>query len=362
MRLELKGNYIQSARIRLGYAHRGIEQLVEGKNILQALYTVERICGICEFAHSGAYTRAIESILNFKPAKKVAYLRMLIAELERIHSHLLWAGYMAHEIGYEIIFQFFWREREKILEIFEKLTGGRVHHNFNKIGTVRYDLGKGDDKFILQRVNSVEKKILDYLSVYSSDKIIRARLKGVGLITKEEAKKYCLVGPIARASGIKIDVRKDDPYLAYKSVNFKIITEPSGDALARTTVRLKEILESIKIISQLIRGLPKEKLPVPKHYRIKDKETVGRVEAPRGENFHFHKIKDNIIQRARVRTPTYRNIIVLEKLLAGAEIADTPVILSSLDPCFGCMERVMIVKRRKTKLLNEQEFRRRYCV
>ena len=126
IRLDLKGNYIQKARIRLGYAHRGVEKLLEGKTIIQALYAVERCCGICEFAHGGAYTRAIESILKLKLPEHASYFRVLIAELERIHSHLLWTGFISHEMGYETLFQFFMREREKVLDIFEKLTGGRI--------------------------------------------------------------------------------------------------------------------------------------------------------------------------------------------------------------------------------------------
>ncbi|MEM7827988.1 MAG: nickel-dependent hydrogenase large subunit, partial [Candidatus Aenigmatarchaeota archaeon] len=148
LRIDLKGNYIQSARIRLGYIHRGLERLLEGKDILKALYIIQRICGICPATHAISYTRAIESALKIRLEEDVVYLRMLEAELERIASHLLWAGYMSHEIGYDMLFMFFWRERERVLEIFEKVMGGRIHRNNFKIGSVRYGLEKGDKRFI----------------------------------------------------------------------------------------------------------------------------------------------------------------------------------------------------------------------
>ncbi len=359
LRIKLKGNYIQDARIRLGYAHRAIEKILEGKTVEQGLVIAERICGICESAHSQAYIRAIENILKYNPPKKVRYLRTLIAELERIHSHLLWAGFMAHEIGYDILFMFFWRERERILEIFEKITGGRVHHAANKIMTVRYDLEQGDIKFILDRIKIIEKRISDYLPAYRKNNIIRARLVNVGTIARQDAKRFCLVGPVARASGISDDIRKADPYAAYKDVDFNVIIEDRGDALSRTSVRLREVLESANIIRQLLASMPEEKIPAYKKFSIKSAEACGRVEAPRGENFHFIKIRNNVIGRARIRTPTYNNLTVLEQLLVGMEIGDTPVVLDSLDPCFGCMERVMMVKNNRTQILSEKQFRRK---
>jgi NADH-quinone oxidoreductase subunit D len=338
-----------------------MEKLLEGQSIEAALAIVARVCGICESAHEQAYIRAIESMLRYRPPLRVRYLRTLIAELERIHSHLLWAGFMAHEIGYETLFAFFWRERERILEIFERITGGRVHHAFGRIRTVAVDLQRGDERFILERIAKVERKISGYFGVYGADRIIRARLEGVGPITKQQARRFCLVGPVARASGIDNDVRRADPYAAYRDIDFDVIVDDRGDAAARTAVRLREVLESVKIIRQVLRDMPAGRLP---HYRLCVIETAhgtGRVEAPRGENFHFINIKGGIIDRARIRTPTYNNIIILEHMLLGQEIGDVPVILASLDPCFGCMERVLIVRGRHRELLTEKQFRRRYC-
>lgn len=369
IRVSLDGNYVSEARIRMGYVHKGIERLLEEKPIIKALYISEHICGICSYAHSACFTQAIERLLNVDTPPKVKFIRTIIAELERIHSHLLWFGFAMHEIGYDTLFQYGMREREFILECFEKLTGNRVIHSINKIGTVRYDFEKKDAPFVLERIDKIEKKLPFYLKMVQKNSVITARMTDIGIITKKIAKNFCLVGPIARASGIKIDLRKDKPYEAYPNVDFDLVTDNRCDALARTIVRLKEIAQSIRIIKQLIKNMPKTKIPpftkappyIGKFSESKKNITYGQVEAPRGEDFHFYKIESGIIKKARVRTPTFQNIQLLDKLLLGKEIGDIPVIISSFDPCFSCMERMIVVKDGKKEVMNEDEFRARYC-
>ena len=361
IRVSLDGNVIKDVNIRMGYIHKGIEKVLEGKNPDSALYISQRICGICSAAHENAYCRTVESILNFDPERKVKYLRALMMELERMHSHLLWLGVIAHEIGYETLFMYFWREREKIIDIFEKMTGGRVHHNFNKIKTVRFDFEHGNKEFILKRLSSVKKKIIDYLGEINSDNVIRSRLKDVGIITNNDAKRFCLIGPVARASGVSCDVRKyDPPYKIYKAFDFEEVIDDGGDSFARTYVRLKELLESIKIIKQALDYMPQKKIPKFSFTNIPQGEGIGRVEAPRGELFYYLKIKDNKIERAKIRTPTFGYFKIAEKILLERRIGDVPVIVGSLDPCFSCLERVMVVKDGKTEVLNEANFRRKY--
>ena len=360
LRLSLDGNYIREAKIRMGYTHRGIEKLLEGKRIEQALFIVEKICGICSYAHSGCFNQVIEKMLKYDATKRVKYIRTLVAELERIHSHALWAGFMMHEIGFQTLFQYFLRDREHILEIFERITGGRVHHAINKPRTVRNDITEDDIKFILEKMKIIEKQFSEYLRIIEKDKIIKARLMDVGIISKQQAKRYCLVGPTARASGVNNDIRKKDPYEAYQDVDFYVIVGKRGDAFTRTVVRIKEIFESIKIIRQLLKNMPEGKIPKSSLVYIQEAMETGRVEAPRGENFYFVKVRDNKIERARIRTPTFATINILPVLLENMEIGDTPVILDSLDPCFACMERVIVVKDGKTEVLNEDGFRKKY--
>jgi len=361
LRISLDGNIIKDVAIRMGYIHKGIEKLLEGKNPDSALYISQRICGICSAAHENAYCRTIESILNFELDEKVKMLRAMMMELERLHSHILWLGVIAHEIGYETLFMYFWRERERVIDIFERITGGRVHHNFNKIKTVRYDLEYGSKKFILGRLEQINKKTLDYLKDIGSDRVIKSRLKGVGVITKNDAKKFCLIGPTARASGISCDIRKyDPPYGVYKQFDFEEILENNGDSFDRALVRIKEVIESTKIIRQILDKMPDTKVPTFALTSMPDGEGTGRVEAPRGELFYFMKIKGNKIERAKIRTPTFGYLKIVEKILLERRIGDIPVIIASLDPCFSCLERVLVAKDGKTEALYEADFRRKY--
>lgn len=365
LRLSLEGNYIQSAHIRLGYVHKGIEKSIEGMTIMQALYVIEKICGLCSFAHSSCYINAIEQMLRCKPPSHIRASRTIFAELSRIQSHLLWFGFFMHEMGYDTLFNYAMRERELILEILEKIVGNRIHYAVNKIGSLRYPVRETDIQFILKRIARLEKMLPFYVKMVKNNRVIKARTSGIGIIDRYMAKKFCLVGPVARASGIAVDIRKDKPYDAYNDVEFDIAVADSGDALARTLVRLEEIAQSIRIIRQLLKKLPKPQ--ENKEIEIKEPQSIvsgiehAQVEAPRGENFHLIKVKNGRIVRARIRPPTFANIPVLTELLIGKEVGDIPIILDSLDPCFACMERVVVKKEDKTEVLTEDEFKLKYC-
>ena len=361
LRVSLKGNYVQSARLRPGYMHRGMEKLLEGKGLESAMYAVEHICGICTYAHSGCYVLAVEKALKDKVPPRANYIRTMLAELERINSHLMWAGLMMHEIGFETVFMFLWRERELIVDVFERVTGGRVHHNANKLLGVRYDIDNKDAKFILETIDKIEKKVLGYIRLIEKNKVTRARFRDVGVISKADARRYCLVGPIARASGVNNDVRKLDPYMAYPDVDFDVVVDDGCDAYARTLVRLKEIIQSARIVKQLLKKMPSGPVGKQGPLTIPQAEVYARVEAPRGEDMHFYKIKDSRIERAKIRTPTLAYIQILEPVLKGLEIGDIPVVIGSLDPCFSCMERILVEKDSKIRLLNEKQFRRMYA-
>jgi NADH-quinone oxidoreductase subunit D len=302
----------------------------------------------------------MESMLGVKAPSKVKYIRTIIAELERLHSHLLWAGFMCHEIGFESLFQLFWREREKILDVFEKYTGNRVQHGFQKIGTVRY--GIDDPDYVRQKVHSILPTVDSLRDEIKKNSVLNARFKKVGAVSKSVAKEYCLVGPPARACGVKSDIRKLDPYEAYPKAKFKEVLYKGGDSYARTMVRIDEVYESIKIIDQCLDKMPNTKLPKPTPYSLPSAEGFGRVEAPRGEDLHYYIVKDSKIMRAKIRTPTLAVFPALDQMLVGSEVGDVPVVVASLDPCVGCMERVMVTKNNRTEVMDEQAFRRKYCV
>ncbi len=360
LKLALEGEEVRKVRMVTGYTHRGVEYLLEGKNPDQALYVASRICGICSISHERAYVRTVENILGYDAPERVKALRTVLFELERMQSHLLWAGMMMHEIGLETLFDYFWREREKVLDCFEKITGGRVHHNINKIRTLRYDMEKEDPDFILQRIKEVKKKAREYYDDCVKEEVVISRLKNVGIIPKNMAESWGLTGPIARASGIDVDTRKNDPYDWYNKVKFKTVVGKEGDSFERFKVRMKEVLESASIVEQVLSNLPEEKIPVASLSRV-DGEGYGRVEAPRGELFYYLRFKNNLIERAKVRTPSFSYMKLAEELLQGVVVGDVPVILASLDPCFSCLERILVEKNGKVSELKENEFRRRYA-
>jgi Ni,Fe-hydrogenase III large subunit len=286
-KFEIKGEEIVDVDIRLGYAHRGIEEALSRRSYKHNIYLSERICGICNIVHSTTYCQTVEQLAGVEPPERAKYIRAIIMEFERIHSHLLWLGVAAHQIGFDTLFMLAMRDREQVMDLRELISGGRVHSATNTIGGVRRDVRAGHVPTILQGLDKLEKSAKYYINLWGSDRTISARCKNVGVLSQEDATKFCAVGPVARASGIKMDVRKDSPYGAYENLSFDVITEQEGDVWARGMVRLREILESIKIVRQALRELPNGPLRIPVDPRIPPNETVGRTEAPRGELLYY---------------------------------------------------------------------------
>jgi len=345
-KVTLQREEVVDVDLRIGYAHRGIEALAQTRNLVQTLYLVERICGICSHSHATCFVQAIEEIGDIQPSERALYLRTLIAELERIHSHMLWLGVMVHEIGFDTLFMFALRAREKVMDLFEEITGNRVQHSANTIGGVRSDLLPKSKEKIINSMKDIA-KATHYMFDVFQDETVEKRLGGVGILSTEDAKGLCIVGPTARGSGLRVDTRKDDPYAAYGDLkdSFSIVVKTKGDAYTRTEVRLLEILESVNITNCILDQLPSGptapgELPLRSIRRIPEGEAVSRVEAPRGELLYFVKTDGQEgLDRLKVRTPTLANIISLKSLLVGREVADVPVIVASIDPCISCTDR-----------------------
>lgn len=359
LKLYVEGTTVEKAEFDLGYAHRGVEEKLEHKEVDTVLHAVQRTCGICSQCHSLAFLRAVEGIGQISITKRVALQRIIIAELERMHSHLLWSGVMMHELGLETLFMYFMREREKILDAFDEVTGNRVHHSADLVGTMKRDFSEQDIEFILKSINDIKGKVADYRNVVDSHDVIRDRCIGKGKITKTDAMKFGLVGPVARASGIDYDVRVNSPYMGYEMVKVKSVVRKGGDAQERTLARIDEIFESARVVEEACSKIPKDET-VPKYpvKRIANGYGTGRVEAPRGENFHFVRIENAKTQRVKIRTPTVANLIMYPKVLKGADITDVPVIVMSMDPCISCMERVAVIRKGKTEVWTSHELSR----
>jgi len=359
-RIEVKGEEIVDVDIRLGYVHRGIEEALSKRTYMHGLFLAQRVCGICPVSHSLSFLRAVEEVAGIECPDRARYIRTIGAELERIHSHLLFAGIAAHEIGFTTLFMLFWRDRELVLDLREMLWGNRVHSSETTIGGVRWDIRPNQVPKVLRNLAVLEKEVKHYIDVVASDRTILARCANVGVLTKQMARELCAVGPTARASGVDWDLRRDDPYAAYGEVPFKVITERDGDVLAKILVRLREVLESIRIIRRALDAMPSGPLRAEFKGRVQEGEATGRVEANRGELLYYVLSKGGEKpERVRIRTPTYANIPTVKPMLVGGTIAEVPIVLASIDPCFSCTDRITVVDRStgKTQAMTKAELR-----
>ena len=342
LRMTVEGEVITDVDIRLGYNHRGLEKLAEDRNWIQNIYLVERICGICSHSHATCYVQGVEKLMELTPPKRGMYIRYLVSELERIHSHLLWLGVAGHEAGFDSFFMYTWRDREVVMDLLEMISGNRVHYAINTIGGVRRDLDAGQIAKIREGLVVLKKRSEYYFHIGANEPSFVGRIAGVGILPKETAIALCAVGPTARASGWARDVRKEDPYAAYDDVEFEVATADSCDVLGRVVVRVKELLESYKICEQLLDQLPPGDIAVRAPRKAKPGEVVARYEAPRGENIHY--IKSNGTdkpERLKVRAPTLANYPATVEMLRKGFIADIPLIFAAIDPCICCAERTV---------------------
>lgn len=361
---EVEGETVVDVKPRIGYNHRGMEKAFELRTYLQNIYLAERICGICSDAHTTCYTQAIEELLGVKAPPRARYIRVIIAELERIHSHALWVGIAAHEIGFDTLFMYVWRDRETVLDVFEMISGNRIHYAMNTIGGVRRDMYVDMVSKIKKGLDFLEKRLKYYLDVVQTEQTILKRAAGVGILKPKDAVNLCAVGPTLRASGIKNDVRVDDPYAAYDEIPFNVITHDGCDVLSRILVRCEEMLESIKIIHYALDHMPEGSIRIQVPMKVPQGEVVSRVEAPRGELIHYAKSNGTTKpERYKVRSPTLGNIPALCKMLLGGYVADIPIVLAGIDPCFSCMDRMAFVDIKKNKkwVWTMQQLRRKYA-
>ncbi|MCM2465350.1 nickel-dependent hydrogenase large subunit [Methanoculleus oceani] len=322
----------------IGYIHRGLEQLVQKREFTEYVYVAERICGICSFMHAVAYCQGVEQIMGLEVPDRARYLRTIWSEYSRLHSHLLWLGLFADGMGFENLFMRSWQLRESVLDVLEDTTGGRVIQGTCKVGGVRRDIGQEKLDEIHRGLDSFEQQCLDLGDVFLNDETVKYRLQRLGIVGKDEAYALGAVGPTARASGVPVDIRETG-YAAYGDLGFKPVVETAGDCYARCAVRVKEVYASIDLIRRAIDGIPEGPLDV-KVKGTPDGEYFSRVEQPRGEVIHYLRGDGTKhLARARIRTPTLANIPMLVKMLPGAQLADVPVVVLSIDPCISCTER-----------------------
>jgi NADH-quinone oxidoreductase subunit D len=361
---DIQGEEIVGARMNFGYNHRGIEKGCEARNYYQAMYLLERVCGICSHSHTTAFVQAVEEIMKLEVPKRGLYLRMVDCELERLHSHLLWLGVAAHEVGFDSLFMLVWRDRELVMDVLEKISGNRVNYAINTIGGVRRDITDAQRKEILGIVKTLRKRLDYYAKIGTHEPSFVGRIKGVGKLSAERAAEMCAVGPFARASNVATDVRKNDPYACYAEMDFKLVTSDLCDIMGRVIVRVYEMIESCNIIEQLLDTMPEGEIAVAKvSRRVPEGAALSRYEAPRGEDVHF--VRSNGTdkpERVRVRAPTLANLEAATESVIGAYVADIPIAIASIDPCFSCTDRMAIVlrdRKKGTRVTTWEDLRRR---
>ncbi len=341
--LHVDGEKVIGIDITIGWSHRGIELLSEHKTWDQVPFLVERVCGICSASHPFAYVKAVEDLLQIEVPLRAQYIRVIVAELERLHSHILWTGLAGHFIGYNTVFMWAWKYREPLLDVLEAVTGNRNHYATYRIGGVRRDLPQEEVPNILKMLDELEKKNDFLTKAILDDPVIHARLKGVGVLNQAKCREYGALGPTARAGNYNTDARRDHPIDAYDKVDFNVIVCENGDVFDKAVVRQLENFEAIKIIRQCLKQMEPGEICTEIH-EIPPGEGLGVYEAPRGEVLHYVRSDGgNMPLRHKIRAPSFNNILSNEYSVVGYTVADAGLITAAVDPCYSCTERVGVV-------------------
>jgi Ni,Fe-hydrogenase III large subunit len=335
-----EGERITDAAITVGFNFRGVEWLAERKTYTQDVALLERICGICSNVHTMTFSRAVEQLAEIEVPERAKFIRVVVAETERLHSHLLWAGVASHLIGFETLFMTCFALREQVMDILEGISGNRVNYAMNRPGGVSRDIT--DPGAVLTAVRAVKKATEEQLiPVLTTDRTIRARCAGVGVLTREQAIAYGAVGPLARASGVPQDIRKAHPYEAYDRIDFDVPVREEGDVFARVVVRALEVVESCRIIEQAIELMPEGEIMGDLFMGdVPAGEACVRIEGPRGELIYYVVSDESETPaRVRVRTPTFANMPTARVMVIGQSLSDLGLIQASIDPCYSCTDR-----------------------
>ena len=340
--VELDGEYVVSCRPVIGYLHRGLERMFESRTYKQTVPFTDRMDYCAALNGNLAISQAIERLGGLEPPERAQYLRVLLCELNRIVSHLVFLGTFATDIGATTVFLYAFREREKALDLLEGMTGARLTYNYIRPGGVPADMPEGFQEGLSQFLDELLIALDENDKLLSGNRIFRARLEGVGVLSPETAAAYGASGPVARGSGLNFDIRKCEPYEVYDRLDFDIPVFTTCDCYARYQVRIEEMRQSARIIRQCLRDMPQGEVmtKMPKIFKPPVGEAYSRTESPRGE-LSFYMVSDGGTNPARVhaRTPSFVHLGLLPAMLPGCKIADVIAILGSLDTVLGEVDR-----------------------
>lgn len=321
----------------VGFVHRGIEKACTTNfEYKQVGYVVARVCGLCAITHSLAYSMGIEKLLEVETTKKIKYLRVLMLELDRIHSHMLCLAHVSENAGFEGMFMKVMGDRELVMDIQEAISGNRVQFDYVSIGGVNRDLELDTEKLLKKNIHELEQKIDDLMEKFTNNWSLSLKYKNIGVLNKDDAYIMNALGPMARAAGAKIDVRLETDDFPYEELGYETILGDNGDIYDRNIVRLLEIKNSIKMIKNIVNGMPEGEIFIKPKGKPKG-EAFMRLEAPRGEIFYYLRANGkSMLERVRIKTPTFSQIPAMVDVFKGSNYADAHAILASFDPCMSC--------------------------
>ena len=339
LKLTLESDTIVKAKTEAGFLHRGFEKLMEERLFMQNIAIVCRICVPDPDPNEENYARAVEAIAGIEVPRRAQFIRVLVLELSRIASHLFTFGGHGGTIGLYTMPNWTVSDRDRILDLFEELTGARVYHIYNMPGGVRRDLPEGFKRRVLDVMDYIEGRIPEYDDLFFNNKILGIRSRGIGVLPVDKAKEWGATGPNLRAAGFAHDLRRDDPYEVYEELEFDIPTETESDAYARLMVRRRELTESIRIVRQVLDKMPEgpvwNKQPNPLKWRVPAGDAYVRSESSKGE-YAYYMVSDGGTRPYRVHVrgaSVTHGVHILENLLVGTRIEDASQVMFSLDAC-----------------------------
>lgn len=362
-RLFVEGERIIDADYRLFYVHRGMEKVAETRlNYDAVTFLADRVCGICGCAHSVAYAEAVENAQGINVPPRAQYIRAIMLEVERLHSHLLNLGLVCHYTGFDSGFMQFFRVREHAMDLAEKLVGHRKTYGLNVIGGVRRDILAEQKLETIQCCEYLRKSVRELVDMMVNTPNFLARTKGIGILDRKVARDFSPVGPCMRGSGYARDVRFDHPFDGYRDPAVQKLhaaTADSCDILGRTQVRIQEVYDAIDMIEAMLENAPTGPILTTDWVYTPHKFAIGATEAPRGEDVHWVMLGDNQkCYRWRAKAATYSNWPVLRYMFRGNTVSDAALIVGSLDPCYSCTDRVTVtdVAAKRDRDLDKAQF------
>jgi len=340
--LKLDGETILGTDCVIGYLHRGVEKIAENRTYTQFNPYVDRMDYVAAVSNGLGYCLAIEKLLNVEAPPRAQVVRVILTELNRIASHLVWLGTHALDIGAITPVFYCFREREEALNIFEKYCGARLTTHAFRIGGLQYETYEGFERDVKAFCDMFPAKVDEYEELLTGNRIWKGRLTNVGVLTADECKEYGVTGPLLRAAGVKWDLRKAQPYSGYEKYAFEIPTRQNGDTFDRYIVRMQEMRQSVRIIEQAVAGIPEGPImgKVAKVIKPPVGEAYVSIEAPKGE-LGYYVVSDGTTQpyRVRVRPPSFVNLQALDRMVRGALVADICAVIGTLDIVLGEVDR-----------------------